>query len=119
LVDWQADLDDDHILYERIGRGGVQITPRQLAVSKLLSELGREGNDAIASFQESEKLHHLLDTEDVVHALARVAFATVADPPLPDKPDTEDSKNSRDLLDLTPQRLKAIQRDTEKWKKYR
>jgi hypothetical protein len=100
------DDEDDYTLYERIGRGGVQITQRQLAVAKLMLELGREGNDVIAAFQSSEKLQHLLETEDVIHALARVAFTA-----------TEPEKDE-DLLDLTPQRLKTLQKDTPKWGKF-
>ncbi|HEV8486651.1 MAG TPA: hypothetical protein VGV87_24105 [Blastocatellia bacterium] len=54
LIEWEAvDDDDDYTLYERIGRGGVQITPRQLAVSKLMLALGRDGNDAVIAFQSS------------------------------------------------------------------
>jgi hypothetical protein len=121
LIQWStandADDDDDYTLYERIGRGGVQITPRQLAVSKLMLALGRDGNNAVASFQHSEQLRHLLDTEEVIHALARVAFA-VTGPDIASEQETEESKNSRDLLDLTPQRLNAMRKDTPRWDKF-
>jgi len=103
LLTWEAvDDEDDYTLFERIGRGGVQITQRQLAVSKLLLELGPDGNNTIAAFQSSKTLQHLLETEEVIHALARVAFTTT-------EPDNED------LLDLTPQRIKSLQKEPTKW----
>jgi hypothetical protein len=49
----KEDDEDDYLLYERIGRGGVQITPRQLAVSNIMHSLGKEGNDAVASGLDS------------------------------------------------------------------
>jgi Protein of unknown function DUF262 len=115
LIEWDAlEEEDDYTLYERIGRGGVQITPSQLAASKLIMELDRDGNDAVAAFQNSQTLQHLLDTEDVIHALARVAFAET-EPKTTSEHETEAHKNSRDLLDLTPQRLNAIQKDRARW----
>lgn len=38
------DEEDKYALFERIGRGGVQISARQLAASKLMSMLGKTGN---------------------------------------------------------------------------
>lgn len=108
--------DDEYILFERIGRGGVQISQRQLAVSKLMIELGQEGNDAVAKFQSSEKLQHLLETEDIIHGLARVAFSVTmqASKATPEtETETEENKNKRDMLELTPIRLKTIFKNTE------
>ncbi|MGA2225657.1 MAG: DUF262 domain-containing protein [Syntrophobacteraceae bacterium] len=110
----RPDDEDDYILYERIGRGGVQITPRQLAVSKLMKSLGKEGNDAINSFQESNNLEHMLETEDIIHGLARVALAATEPPPISGE-EPEETANSRDLLDLTPERLRTIKKNKDGW----
>jgi len=75
LVDLEG--DEPYILFKRIGRGGVQITQRQLAVSELIRELEDAGNDAVSSFQMQDKIGGLLDTEDIVHGVARVALATI------------------------------------------
>ena len=112
------DIEDDgeFTLYERIGRAGVEITNRQLAVSRLILQLGKEGNDAIDSFQRSPKLHCLLDTEDIVHGIARVAFAVSQSRDGEyDMGESEESKYNRDLVDLTTNRLQAIQKDKPKW----
>lgn len=110
----KSEEDDYYTLFERIGTGGMQISPRQLAVSKLMLSLGKVGNDAIASFQNSKELQHLQGTEDVVHGLARVAFA-VSDIGARDDNETEEVRNKRDLLELSPERLRVMQRDTKRW----
>jgi Protein of unknown function DUF262 len=94
-------------LFERIGRGGVQISPRQLAVSKLMLVLGNVGNDALVSFQESE-YGCLLETEDVVHALARVALTEVKDASNVDG-------DKQDLSDLSIERLQSLKKNANVW----
>lgn len=77
IGDDAGDRDDQLTVFERIGRSGMQITQRQLAVSRLMLELGQDGNDAIAAFQQSATLRHWLDTEDIVHAVARASLHQV------------------------------------------
>jgi hypothetical protein len=76
LDDVEQDENGGYELFERIGRGGVQISSRQLAVSKLMLTLGKPGNDALVGFQKTT-YGRMLETEEVVHALARVALAEI------------------------------------------
>lgn len=104
-IEQDGEHQSGYELFERIGRGGVQITPRQLAVSKLMLTLGKPGNDALASFQKTE-YGRMLETEDVVHALARCALAEAK------STGTTDSETGTgedlELLDLNPERLHKI-----------
>jgi hypothetical protein len=119
---YDLDIDDssqenDYILYERIGRSGIQITNRQLAVSEIMLHLGKEGANAVASFQESGNLQHLLDREEIIHGLARVAYAIVS---LQDDnlqlSEANLLKDENDLVNLTTERLKSIKKKAV-WKK--
>ena len=121
-VDFEG-MDEDsgeYELFERIGRGGIQITPRQLAVSKLLLTLGRSGNDALANFQGS-KYGQMLETEDVVHALARVALAEVK-PTINTAQGTESEtleETEAELLDLSVERLHRMKTQNKRlWKEF-
>jgi hypothetical protein len=104
-----VDISDpyDAMTYiQRIGRGGIQISTRQLAVSKIMHLLGKEGNSAIASFQSSPALNGRLDMEDVIHAASRMAvFDTLSE-----ENKTSDSDNDK-LIDLSLDTLKQIQID--------
>ena len=110
------DKDDHYILYERIGRGGIQITQKQLAVSRLLLALGKAGNDTITSFQKSE-VRYMQETEDVIHGMARVAFSATDSNVLKDD-EPEEERNNRDLIDMTPDRLRRIQKDNKRWSQF-
>jgi uncharacterized protein with ParB-like and HNH nuclease domain len=113
LIQLSDDEDEEITFFERIGRGGIQITQRQLAVSKLMILLGKEGNDAIASFQRSEKLLHLLDTEDVIHGVSRIAIYNANN----DDNNVTD-KQHEELLELSSTRLKKIQKNRIIWEKF-
>jgi hypothetical protein len=102
--------EDAMIYVQRLGRGGIQISTRQLAVSRILQLLGKEGNDAVASFQESPKLKHLLDTEDVIHAASRIAVVNSISKTKKNI-DTDNDK----LIDLSLETLSTIRRNAEIW----
>jgi hypothetical protein len=119
LIDLESisDNDDDgYTLFERIGRGGVQISQRQLAVSNLMQTIGPEGNDAVAGFQQT-RWGHMLDTEDILHALARIAYvsAEVKPAPVMDAPDFDKKLQEWDMFDLSIERLKTMKKDPELW----
>jgi hypothetical protein len=106
---------DSFTLFERIGRGGVTISSRQLGVSRLILELGVEANDAIAHFQKGE-WKDILDTEELIHAVARISYAGTQSPP-----DWEYVDNGAkllqdfDLYDLDLQHIQTLKRNEEKW----
>jgi hypothetical protein len=111
------DEDNDYILFERIGRGGIQISQRQLAVSKLMLTLGYEGNDAIAKFQKTRE-GTLLETEDVIHALARIAYTTSKIKPEKNNEDFDKKLREWDLFDLNIDRLNTLKKDNELWARF-
>ncbi|MDI1291476.1 MAG: DUF262 domain-containing protein [Methylobacter sp.] len=117
LIELSDDEEDGYTLFERIGRGGVQISQRQLAVSQLMLILGTEGNDVIASFQET-KWGALLDTEDVVHALARIAYAMTNKMPEIESVNFDRELRDWDMFDLSTDRLKTMKKDSDHWKKF-
>ncbi|MBI5591830.1 MAG: DUF262 domain-containing protein [Deltaproteobacteria bacterium] len=117
LNDLEQDEGGGYALFERIGRGGLQISPRQLAVSKLMLVLGKEGNDALASFQKSG-YGCLLETEDVIHALARVALAevkTASHIGEERKPDDMEKADKHDLSELSVERLQSLKKNGDVW----
>lgn len=114
LANIEQDEEDNggHELFTRIGRGGVQITARQLAVSKLMLTLGKPGNDALVAFQKS-KYGLLLETEDVVHALARVALAEARPAPAAGPAlasGRTEPTDDLELLDLNLERLHKLKK---------
>ncbi len=109
--------DVSYEIFQRIGRGGVSITPRQLAVSKLMLMLGKPGHDALAGFQRSY-YGQMIEAEDVIHALTRVALASaLANNPVANNHETADDC---DMLHLSAGRLHTIKsKHAEIWTKTR
>ena len=97
-------------LFERIGRGGIPITQRQLAVSQLMLELGKDANDAVAEFQNGD-WRDILDTEEIIHAVTRISHAHVSSPP-----DSIDDKHGWkalmewDMFELDIAKIKEMKR---------
>ena len=106
-------LDEDagYTFFERIGRGGVPITQRQLAVSRIMLELGCEGNNALVGFQNSA-YGKFLETEDIIHALTRVALAET-------KPSGEQAEDDIDMLELNTVNLQKIKKVPQRWADFR
>ena len=113
-------VDDGYTLFKRIGRGGVPITQRQLAVSKLMLILGRPGNDAVAGFHKT-RWGYMLETEDIIHALARIAYVFAEVKPLPTdgSPDFENKSRDWDMFDLSTEKLKTMKKDEESWSAFK
>ena len=105
LEDIEPGEDEDenasYEIFQRIGRGGVPITPRQLAVSKLMLTLGKPGHDALAGFQQSY-YGKMIEAEDVIHALTRVALAGYL------AENNDENGDDCDMLDLSVVRLHRI-----------
>lgn len=104
-----GDDEESYTLFERIGRGGVQITSKQLAVSKIIQQLGSDGNTALVKFRNSN-YGELLDTEDVVHAITRVALE------LAKTENNDDTKE--DLIELNLANLEKIKLSNGLWEKF-
>lgn len=122
LIDLEslANDEDGYTLFERIGRGGVQITQKQLAVSKLMLILGAGGNDAVAGFHKT-RWGRMLETEDIIHALARIAYVVAEVKPLPvdGLPDYEKKRQDWDMLELSTEKLKTMKNDDESWRNFK
>lgn len=103
--------EDSFTLFERLGRGGIQISQRQLAVSELILAMGAEANDAVAGFHNS-KWQAILDTEEIIHAVARVSYAAVCPPP---EPAGSHGSEGSDLFELDLARVKRLKLNKTLW----
>jgi hypothetical protein len=109
---------DNFTLFERIGRGGMPISQRQLTVSRLILEMGRQANDAVAEFQKG-KWKDILDTEEIIHALARISYSGMQ-APLDGASDDQSWKSiyEFDMYELDLQRIKILKQNPEKWTRF-
>ena len=83
-----------------------------------MHSLGKDGNDAVESFQRSTSLQHLLDTEDIIHGFATV-YAVTEPASTSSSDDSEIANGRRDLLiDLTPDVLTTIKKNKERWSSF-
>ena len=70
-------------------------------------------------FRDLTSLQHLLDTEDIIHGLARVAYAVTEPASTSSSDDSEIANGRRDLLiDLTPDVLTTIKKNKERWSSF-
>ena len=107
--------DDAFTLFERIGRGGVPLTQKQLAVSQLMLEMGIEANDAVARFQKGN-WRSLLDTEEIIHAISRVSHAKLQKAPDEISDDHDWKEIAKwDMSELDLEKIREIKRDGDKW----
>lgn len=112
----ETTANEDHFtLFERIGRGGIPISQRQLAVSHIMLEMGKDANDAVAEFKKS-KWYSVLDTEEIIHAVTRIFHFNAA--PLPENICTKEewSKLQKlDVFELDLNKIKELKKNKENW----
>lgn len=109
---------DNFTLFERIGRGGVQISQRQMAVSHLMQEIGESANNSVAEFQGG-KWKDILDTEDIIRSIVRISNSKISNPISQNYSEQSgwEAISKWDMFDLDLTRIRRIKVDeSERWK---